>query len=260
MALTSYTKNLVVPVLTGSLLIYAGLLLSPWIFISILTLSGSKRNVPPLFLQQLWRLSGIHFAVFLTQLTSAQEVGASLTGAHSFTSLSLNCIVFQKVPSKLALSQKRRACCETLLPKTSSYCLKLLMKLSREKHTFQGIRRWDRSFRPTAWYPGRAMQLHWLSYKEMMLWTASTWSSVWPLPLMKLRSNVSAIWSVVFLLHWDMFFMFWPLSFYYSVFCISEVISLVTPILQKISNVSSLKVYAPPKSLIPFGDWLTCWS
>lgn len=67
--------------------------------------------------------------------------GGQPAGAHSFTSLSLNWIVFQEAPSKLALSQKRRAYCETLLPKTSSYCLKLLLKLSREKHTFQGIKK-----------------------------------------------------------------------------------------------------------------------
>lgn len=91
------------------------------------------------------------FCCLSTQLTSAQEVGSSPTGAHSFTSLSFNWIVSQEAPSKLTLSHK----CETLLPETSSYCLKLFLKLSRERHTFQGIwgiwlQKWDRSFRPTA--------------------------------------------------------------------------------------------------------------
>lgn len=66
-------------------------------------------------------------------------------------SLSFNAMVSQEVPSKLTLSQKW----ETLFPETSFYCLKLLLKLSRERHTFQGIWsvwlwKWDRSFRPTA--------------------------------------------------------------------------------------------------------------
>lgn len=47
---------------------------------------------------------------------------------------------------------------------------------------------------------------------------------------------------------------FYVLASSILVVCISDVISLVTPTLQKISNVSSLKFYAPPKSLIPFGD------
>lgn len=82
---------------------------------------------------------------------SAREVGGSPTGAHGCTSLSFNWMVSQEVLSKLTLAQK----CETLLPETSSCCLKLLLKLSRERHTFQGIWsvwlwKWDRSFRPTA--------------------------------------------------------------------------------------------------------------
>lgn len=120
------------------LLLYPGLLSFPGIFMSILTLFGSKRNVPLLFPQHLWCLSDICFAVFLTQLTSAQE-GARPNGAQSFTSLSFNWIISQEAPSKLALSQKSRACCETLLPENSSYCLILLLKLSRERHTFQRI-------------------------------------------------------------------------------------------------------------------------
>ena len=80
---------------------------SPWIFMSILTLSGSKRSVPLLFPQQLWCLSDICFAIFLTHLASAQEVRVSPTGAHNFTSLSFNWIVSQEAPSRLALSQKK---------------------------------------------------------------------------------------------------------------------------------------------------------
>lgn len=131
-------------------------LLSSQVLMSILTLSGSERNVLPLFPQHLWYLSDICFAIFLTQLPSlsAQKVGS---GAHGCTSLSFNWIVSQEAPSKSKLSQK----CETLLPETSFYCLNLVLKLSRERHTFQGIWsiwlwKWDGSFRPTAWHPKEA--------------------------------------------------------------------------------------------------------
>lgn len=67
-------------------------------------------------------------------------------------------------------------------------------------------------------------------------------------PLMKQKSNCLCNLVVVFLPCWDIF-----LCSILGV-CISEVVSWVTPMLQTISNVSSLKFYIPLKSLIPFGD------
>lgn len=77
-------------------------------------------------------------------------------------------------------------------------------------------------------------------------------SSLWPLPLMKLRSNVSAIWPMVFLLCRDIFLC--SGFFHLSILYIRGHFLSNSNIPQKISNVSSSKFYVSPKSLIYFED------
>lgn len=79
------------------------------------------------------------------------------------------------------------------------------------------------------------------------------YSSLWPLPLMKLRSNVSAIWSVVFLLCWDITLC--SALFYLGILCFGGSFLSKLWNYKKKCNMSSLKCCVPPKSWIPFGDW-----
>lgn len=207
--MASYTKNSAVPLLTGSILPY----LTPFFSLnmSILPFSGSKRSVPPLFPQQPWCLSDIHFAILLSQRTSAQEVGASPAGAHSFACLSFNWIVSQDIPSRFVLSQKNgdllRIADSRNFLLAWNYFWTWVEKgiLSKGFHNWTGL-----------WGPhldtlkkqnicihllGRTFPLNWLNYTKLTLnlsrWSKLVWlvwitwhSSLWPLLLMKLRSNV----------------------------------------------------------------------
>lgn len=150
MALASCTKNSAMPVLTGTPLPGTPFFSSTYVHFNAFWFQEECASI-------IFSASLIFVRHMFCHLSnpncplSSQEVGGSPTGAHGCTSLSFNWIVSQEAPSKLTLSQK----CGTLLPETSFYCLKLLLKLSRERHTFQGIWsvwlwKWDRSFRPTA--------------------------------------------------------------------------------------------------------------